>query len=188
MKRKSVTRTVLASVAIGALFGSAQLMADCFSVRGKILNSLHDPALGSIFTGSDYIGGVSTAGVVALNGEKPIGKLKCALVGAAVGPGESPPGSPLPPLPDFTHTISCDDSVEEDGGVVHSQLTFDTTGNFTGFDGACTLFFTENSVPRSGSGKGVFDGTTGGGLTIEGTSDICTKSIDMRFTGEFCRD
>ena len=163
-------------------------MADCVSVKGKILNSLHEPALGSIFTGAEYIGGISTAGVVSLNGGKQIGKLKCALLGSAVGPGELPSGSLLPPLPDFTHTISCDDSVEVDGGIVHSQLTFDTTGHFTGYDGACTLFFTENSVPRSGSGKGVFDGTTGGGLTIEGTSNICTNSIDMKFTGQACMD
>ena len=188
MKSKFVARTVLASVAISALFGTTQSLANCLSVKGKILNSLHDPALGSIFTGSEYIGGVSTAGVVALNGEKPIGKLKCALVGAAVGPGEAPPGSPLPALPDFTHTISCDDSVEVEGGIVHSQLTFDTSGYFTGYDGACTLFFTENSVPRTESGKGAFDGANSGFLAVEGTSNICTNSIDMTFTGEVCFD
>ncbi len=188
MKSKSIARTVLASVAIGALFGSAQLMAeDCLSVKGKILNSLHDPALGSVYAGEALgnIGGVSTVGVVALNGENPIGKMKCALVGVATGLSEVPEGSPFPPLPSFTHTISCDDSVVDVFGVLHSQLTFDTTGYITGFDG-CTASFTENSIPQSGSGKGVFDGVTGGGLTIEGTSNVCNGTIDMKFTGEAC--
>ena len=123
MRRKLLARTVLASVAIGTLLGSAQLMAECVpvSVKGKILNSSHNPPLGS----NDNGGGVSTLGVVALNGGNTFGKLKCALVGVEAGPGESPPSSPFPPLPDFTHTISCDDSIDEGGyGVVHSQLTF----------------------------------------------------------------
>ena len=186
MKSKSIARTVLASVAIGALLGSAQLMAECVSVKGKILNSSHNPPLGS----NDYGRGVSTVGVVALNGGNTFGKLKCALAGVVAGPGESPPGSPFPPLPDFTHTISCDDSVVDEGGygVVHSQLTFDTTGYFSGFDNLCTLYFTEKSVPRDGSGKGAFDGATGGSLTIEGSSNICTGSIDMKFTGQVCMD
>ena len=185
MRRKLLARTVLASVAIGTLLGSAQLMAECVpvSVKGKILNSSHNPPLGS----NDNGGGVSTLGVVALNGGNTFGKLKCALVGVEAGPGESPPSSPFPPLPDFTHTISCDDSIDEGGyGVVHSQLTFDTSGYFTGFDNVCTLYFSETSVPRDGTGKGVFYCTTGGALTIEGTSNFCTGSIDMKFTGDIC--
>ena len=190
MKSKSISRIAVASVATVALFGSAQLMADCLSVEGKILNSLHKPALGSIDARElGNIGGISTVGVVNLEVDKPIGELKCALVGVAVGPGKDV-ASPLPPLPDFEHTISCDDQVEEANGTgtVHSQLTFDTRGYFTGFDGPCTLFFTENSEIRAGSGKGVFDGTTGGDLTVEGTSNICTGSIDMEFTGEVCME
>jgi len=70
-------------------------------------------------------------------------------------------------------------------GIVHSQLAFDTTGYITGFDG-CTAYFTENSEPQSGSGKGAFEGAIGGELTIEGTSNVCNGSIDMKFTGEIC--
>lgn len=182
MRSKLTARTVLASVAIGALFGSTQLMAEvCIPVKGKILNSSHNPALGGVYVEDlgKTIGGVSTIGVVALNGGNPIGKLKCALVGVATGEGAGG-------LPDFTHTISCDDNVDDDSGIVHSQLTFLTTGYITGSDGADTIFFTEESTPVSGSGKGVFDGTTGGVLTIEGTINVVTKSIDMKFTGELC--
>jgi hypothetical protein len=191
MRSKAIARTVLASVATVTLFGSTHLLAeDCVSVKGTILNTLHDPALGSIYVEQAdlNVGGVSTVGVVELKGEKPIGKLKCALVGTAVGPGVQVPGSQLPPLPDFTHTISCDDFVDTVDGSEHSQLTFDTTGFFTGFDGMNTLYFTENSVPRENTGTGVFAGTTGGGLTIEGTSNTITDSIDMTFTGEVCLD
>jgi hypothetical protein len=180
MKNKSVAKTVLASVAITSVLGSAQLMAEeCVSVEGKILNSAHTPALGSIYAGeAGNIGGVSTVGVVALKGEMPVGRMKCALVGVAVGMGASG-------LPDFTHTISCDDSVEDAYGIVHSQLTFDTTGYLTGFEG-CTASFIEDSLARSESGKGVFDGMTSGGLIVEGTSNVCNGSIDMKFTGEIC--
>ena len=190
MRNNLFGTTALASVATFALLGPVQVMADCLSVKGKILNTLHEPALGSIYLEQldSNVGGVSTVGVVALNGEGPIGKLKCALVGTAVAEGESVPGSPLPALPSFTHTISCDDNIADELGTVHSQLTFDTTGYFTGYDQACTLSFTENSVPVNGSGTGVFSGTTRGGLTIEGTSNVCTKSIDMTFIGQVCMD
>ena len=58
MKSKSKAKTVLATVAIGSLFGSTQLMAeDCISVKGKIFNN--GQATGNVF---------STLGVVALNG------------------------------------------------------------------------------------------------------------------------
>ena len=189
MRNTFFARTALASVATFAFLGPLQVMADCLSVKGKILNTLQDPALGNTYIqGFGSVGGVSTTGVVALNGEGSIGKLKCALVGVAVGEGEPsgfPP--PLPPfLPNFTHTISCDDQVEGYGGTIHSQLTFDTTGKFTGFDGGVILSFIEHSVPRAESGTGVFVGTTGGSLTIEGTSNIVTKSIDMEFTGQVC--
>jgi hypothetical protein len=169
MKSMLVARTVLASVAIGALLGSAQLRArqTCQGVNGKILNSSHDPALGNY--GGMGMGGVSTFGVVALNGGNTHGKLKCALVGVQGDSGESPLSPALPVLPDFTHTISCDDRVE--GGVVHSQLTFDTSGYFTGFDGVSTLYFTETSIPRDESGIGACAGTSSSNssLTIEGT-------------------
>jgi hypothetical protein len=186
----SVTRTIVASVAVVGLLGSTQVMAECLSVKGQIFNRAqsqpHGDPLGSVYLGPElgFVGGVSTLGVVTLKGEGDIGKLKCALAGAAAGPGTQ--YSELPPLPDFTHTISCDDMIDSALGVVHSQLTFDTTGAFTGFDGQCVLSFTEHSLPRDGSGKGVFDGVTDGALTIEGTLNNCTGSIDMKFTGEVC--
>ena len=153
-------------------------------VKGKILNSSHNPALGNY----GGMGGVSTVGVIALNGGSTYGKLKCALVGVQAGEGVTPPGSPFGPLPDFTHTISCDDSVDVGTGIVHSQLTFDTSGYFTWFDGVSTLYFTETSVPRDGYGVGAFAGTSNGSLTIEGTLNILTGSIDMNFDGDICME
>jgi len=187
MRSKLVTKTVLASFAIGFLFGSTPSIAEveCHHVKGKILNSSHIPALGNY----GGMGGVSTVGVVALNGGNTYGKMKCALVGVQAGEGETPPGSPFGPLPDFTHTISCDDSVDVVGvGTVHSQLTFDTSGYFTGFDGVSNLYFTETSIPRDGSGVGAFAGTSSGSLTIEGTLNFLTGSIDMKLDGDICND
>ena len=189
MKGITLASITKASIVTAALFGAGQVMADCVPVKGKILNTLHDPALGSTYVEAlgQYIRGASTIGVVSLNGEKPIGNLKCALVGVAVGKGEDP-GNGLPALPSFEHSISCDDQIESPYGIEHSQLLLDTSGQFTGFDGATTLYFVEHSTPRSGSGTGVFAGTTGGALTIEGTSNLATKSIDMKFYGEICMD
>jgi hypothetical protein len=188
MNNSSLSRTVIASITTVALLGSGPLLAECIPVKGKILNTLHDPALGSIFVPDvGQLGGVSTLGVVSLHAKKPIGNLKCALVGVAVDPGEDP-GNGLPPLPSFEHSISCDDKIETPYGIVHSQLLFDTSGQFTGSDGVSTLSFIEHSVPRDGSGTGVFEGATGGQLTVEGTSNVATKSIDMKFSGEVCMD
>ena len=190
MKNTLATRKFIATVAAIGLLGSTHAMAECLSVKGKILNRAqsqpHGDPLGGMSTEYGIVGGVSTLGVVSLKGDGDIGSLKCALAGAWAGPGTQ--YSELPALPDFTHTISCDDNIDSALGVVHSQLTFDTTGAFTGFDGQCVLSFTEHSVPSDGSGKGVFDGVTRGALTIEGTLNNCTGSIDMKFTGEVCYD
>lgn len=185
MKSKFVTWTVLTSIAMGFLFGSAQSMAEeiCEDVKGKILNSSHNPGLGNY----GGMGGVTTVGVVAFGGGGTYGKLKCALVGVQAGEGEIPPGSPFPPVPDFTHTISCNDSIDGESGIVHSQLTFDTSGYFTGFDYVSTFDFTETSIPRD-TGIGVFAGITSGSLTIEGTLNFITGSVDMKFDGEFCKE
>ena len=49
MRNNLFGTTALASVATFALLGPVQVMADCLSVKGKILNTLHEPALGSIY-------------------------------------------------------------------------------------------------------------------------------------------
>jgi len=176
MKTNLYARTVLASFAISALFGSSQLMAGCIDVKGKIVNSVQTPALGSY----GILGfGVSTLGVVALNAG-PLGKMKCALAGVVTeAVGDNPTK--------FDHTISCDDEVETGYGIVHSQLTFDTTiETFEEVDG-CNVLFTETSVPYDGRGLGVFYGVNGdGGLNVEGNINRCTGSIDMQFTGKVC--
>lgn len=190
MRSKSIVRTALASVATVALFGSTHLMAeDCSPVKGKIFNSSHTPALGSTeLPPYGYVGGASTLGVVALNGGRDLGKMKCALVGVWAGPGEGLEFPEVGILPNFTHTISCDDAVPSPVGEVHSQLTFDTTGSFTGYDEQVTFSFLEYSEVRAGTGKGAFANTTGGLLEIDGTINVATGSIDMGFTGEFCTD
>jgi hypothetical protein len=192
MKIKLLTRVTCASVAAAALFAPSHLIAadDCLEVKGKILNTLHDPALGSFETGAEppvppRIGGASTVGVVALNGAGEIGKLKCALVGVAISQGSALPE--LGPTPNFLHTISCDDKIESPFGVVHSQLTFFTTGEFTGWDGACIFDFVENSIPVNDTGDGVFKDRNGGSLEIKGTLNSCTGSIDMKFEGQTCK-
>jgi len=188
MQVKSSARAVLASVAMVALLGSAQSMADCtpVSVKGKIFNN--SASLG----GSPLIGDdVSTTGVVALNGGSPIGKLKCALVGVVAGPGTLPVDPTLPPIPipDFTHLISCEDSFYVEGiGTEHSLVTFDTTGYMTDFDYSCNLSFYEEAVLRGGTGKGVFRDATGGVLIVKGTNNFCTGTIDMTFTGNICKE
>ena len=181
MKTNLFARTVLASFGIGALFGSSQLMADpgCINVRGNIVNSFQVPALG----GYNVPGlGVSTLGVVSLNAG-PLGKMKCALAGVVTATDGANPPNPT----EFDHTISCDDEVEIEGGIVHSQLTFDTTIESLEYVDGCTMLFTETSVPQDGKGLGVFYGVNDDeGLNVEGTINGCTGSIDMKFTGKVC--
>lgn len=199
MKRYLSATATLAPASIIALLISSNSMAECFELQGKIFNSSHNPALGSIGpvpifnpgTGkTEYqtVGGASTLGVVALNGGKQFGKMKCALVGVWAGPGEGQEWDIVGVLPKFTHTISCDDAVPSPVGDVHSQLTFDTSGDFTGYDGAYTFSFLEYSSAIAGTGKGAFVNTTDGQLEIDGTLNILTGSIDMSFTGEVCMD
>ena len=177
MKNRLISMAARSCVATIALCGSIHAMADCFPVKGKIFNTLHNPP----------VGGVSTIGVVALNGGTEFGKLKCALVGVWAGPGA---GAEMPfvgVLPNFTHTISCDDEIPSPFGTVHSQLTFDTSGTYTGFDYTSTFSFTEHSVPAGGSGTGAFTNVAGGYLDIEGTLNAASGSVDMSFTGEVCK-
>lgn len=195
MKRKSITGAILASVSTIALLGSNYSNADCVpvSVKGKIFNTSHTPPLGSVpmFSESGELmmaGGASTLGVVALNGGGDIGKMKCALIGVYAGPGEGLDlGDPVGVLPNFTHTISCDDAVQSPYGNVHSQLTFNTTGTFKEFVNQYTISFEEFSEPKELTGTGAFAGTTGGYLDIDGTINAATGSIDMSFTGEICK-
>lgn len=111
-------------------------------VKGKIFNNLMDDG--------------RTLGVVALNldGEK----IKCAIV-----------GDPLPPDVNFSikfvHTVVCED---------HSQVSFLTQGNVTGVLQICpggfpAISFLEVSTDLTRPSKGLFEGVTGGSLTIKGT-------------------
>jgi hypothetical protein len=114
-----------------------------------------------------------TLGVVALNldGEK----IKCAII-----------GDPLPPDANssmkFVHTVVCED---------HSQVSFLTQGNITGFLQVCfpgfaAFSFREVSTPDLTSpSKGLFEGITGGSLTITGIVN-CDLEIDMKFEGHLC--
>ena len=172
-----LAKAVLASLCTGVLLGSAQLMADCKFVTGKITNNSAGP--GEVLLGYD----VSTAGIVefAAKNPDPFSKLKCGIVGVVnpyVLPDEPDPDLEfLGPLPSFTHLISCEE---------HSQLKFDTHGKFTAFDFLTyTASFVEHAVPISDSGTGAFDGATGDGeLIINGTFNLYTKEIDMKFGDE----
>jgi hypothetical protein len=195
MECKPVARVVLASVAIGALLGSPQLMAECFPVKGKILNTLHSPPLGSIkicdkpMKECFFVGGVSTLGVVSFNGGTKFGQMKCAIVGVVDEPTILPDA--WPDLSSFYHTLSCDDTVPDSAWYDlpgHSQLTFHTTGEGVGDAFTFPTFdFIEHSSPVPGSGFGAFAGATNEGVvTITGTTNLITGSIDMEFTGEIC--
>ncbi len=129
------------------------------------------PAKGKIF--NNVMNDGKTFGVVALNlnGEK----IKCAIT-----------GDPLPPDPvfplKFIHTIVCED---------HSQVSFLTQGNITGLLQICSpdfaaFSFREVSTPDLTSlSKGLFEGITGGSLTITGIVN-CELEIDMNFEGHLC--
>lgn len=193
MRKTFLRQTALASFTALALGGaSSQLMAEeCAGTLAQVK--------GKIFNNGQAGGGFSTLGVVALDGDDPIGKMKCGIVGearAADGGDIGPDGQPLPLL--FNHTISCDDkgNLYPGGPATHSQLTFKTKGTFTdvphfclGLDGnptgAISAPFIESSTPIPGSGRGVFTSATGGLLTIEGTIN-CVGTIDMNFSGDIC--
>ena len=126
------------------------------TVKGKIFNNLMD--------------GGMTQGVVALNiGDE---KVKCAIVGI-----------PLPPDGSFSmkfiHTVVCED---------HSEVSFLTQGNPTGLLQVCSpefaaFSFLEVSTPDlTRPSKGLFEGITGGSLTVTGTVN-CQLEIDMTFQG-----
>lgn len=126
------------------------------TVKGKIFNNLKEDG--------------RTLGVVALNLENK--KIKCAIV-----------GDPLPPdanfLVKFVHTVVCED---------HSEVTFLTRGNITGILPPCAsdfvaFSFLEVSTPDlTRPSKGLFEGISGGSLTITGTVN-CQLEIDMTFEG-----
>jgi hypothetical protein len=125
-------------------------------VKGKIFNNLKDDG--------------GTLGVVALNLNDE--KIKCAIV-----------GDPLPPDANFSlkfvHTIVCED---------HSQVSLLSQGNVTGFLQICSpdfaaFSFREVSTPDlTRPSKGLFEGITGGSLTITGTVN-CQLEVDMKFEG-----
>lgn len=126
------------------------------------------PVKGKIF--NNVINDGRTLGVVALSlgGQK----IKCAIV-----------GDPLPPdanfLLNFEHTVICED---------HSQVSFLTRGNATGVLEVCSpnfvaFSFLEVSTPDlTRPSKGLFEGITGGSLTIKGTIN-CQLELDMTFEG-----
>jgi hypothetical protein len=128
------------------------------------------PAKGKIF--NNVIDG-KTFGVVALNldGEK----IKCAIT-----------GDPLFPNADFSlrfiHTLVCED---------HSQISFFTQGNITSPGQICSRDFTAFSFEEVSTPdltrpfKGLFEGITGGSLTIKGTIN-CELELDMKFEGQLC--
>lgn len=129
------------------------------------------PVKGKIF--NNLMSDGKTLGVVALNlGNE---KLKCAIVGDPL------PFDPNFPLK-FVHTVVCED---------HSQLSFLTQGNITGFLQVCSadfaaFSFQEVSTPDlTRLSKGLFAGITGGNLTITGTVN-CQLEVDMTFEGYAC--
>jgi hypothetical protein len=191
IRNKILEKTAVATLAAATLCGSGQLSAqaeDCdgvlTQVNGKIFNNAQAPG-----------GALSTLGVVSLNGDSPIGKMKCGIVGVSRSADEhdlDEYGQPLPLL--FNHTISCDDkgTLFHGGPATHSQLTFHTKGTFTDYPQVCppefggiSAPFIEYSAPITGSGRGIFTGTTKGLLTIKGTIN-CAGTIDMSFEGEIC--
>jgi hypothetical protein len=129
------------------------------------------PAKGKIFNNVTNDG--KTFGVVALklDGEK----IKCAII-----------GDPLPPEAGFSlrfiHTLVCED---------HSQASFLTQGNPTAIVQACfpnfdAFSFQEVSTPDlTRPIKGLFEGMTGGSLTIRGIIN-CEFELDMKFEGHLC--
>lgn len=144
-------------------------LADCVQIRGKIFNNAQGPG--------------STLGIahIIFGNEK----FKCGLRGNGKMPDDPGDGEL-----NFDHTIVCDDDVGLEDPV-HSQLTFDTSGDITAVLDYCAIpglqsfSFLEVSEPVIGTGTGQFAGVTSGSLTIEGTL-FCSLAIDMEFSGELC--
>jgi hypothetical protein len=145
-----------AALVTALVMPTASLAETKTPVKGKIFNNLMD--------------GGMTQGVVALSiGDE---KVKCAIVGI-----------PIPPDANFSmkfiHTVVCED---------HSEVSFLTQGNPTGLLQVCSPQFTafsflEVSAPDlARPSKGLFEGVTGGSLTIKGTVN-CELDIDMTFQG-----
>lgn len=151
------------------LVAPALAVAECVPVAGKIFNNALGPG--------------STLGTVHFDFNKE--KFKCGIKGDGKLPDDEGDG----PL-NFNHMIVCDDDV---GGAdpIHSQLLWDTTGDYTaiiqdcGFGDVKSFSFMETSEPVPGTGTGKFQGVTSGNITVEGTL-YCTLAIDMKFNGELC--
>jgi hypothetical protein len=158
--------------------------ATCADIKGKIFNNTVGPG--------------STLGTVhAVYGGA---KFKCGLR----GDGKAPDTEGDEVL-NFTHTMVCDDDVStnEDGGPVHSQLVWDTTGYFLDQwgdpwplpyppcalpDGPDSSDFVEFSYPVQGSGR--FAAVQSGSIEVNGTiycgDPQLPWAIDMKFSGELC--
>ncbi|HEU4922462.1 MAG TPA: hypothetical protein VFT23_05260 [Burkholderiales bacterium] len=157
-------------VAFGSLFSGSAYAQSCVGaaqVKGKIVNNLHTPL-------AFHTMGVAS---VVFNKDSKVIKLKCALVGTPV----VPPNPQDPTSVAFIHTISCDDEISSQWGPIHSKLQFNTLGTVNPATGS----FTETSAPIAGSGTGLFEGVTGGLLTINGQI-YPTGAIDMTFSGQAC--
>jgi len=145
------------------------------TMQGKIFNNAISPG--------------TTLGIVALN----LGNgssLKCGIMGSG---GIGADGTTI----NFIHNLVCDDSVSvtTDTGrteTVHSQITLNTSGMSvlqacvpgTPQAGAYGTF-TETSVPVPMSGRGIFQGVTGGSIITNGTIN-CQFALDMKFQGQVC--
>jgi len=196
MKQTIIKKMAHAVVGSSLLLGAAAYAdvvctdgAESIPVSGKITNN------GQPNTGE--AGTVSTLGVVAMKmGKKPgpVSRMKCGIIGVNIDPiTDTNPYDQFIPV-GFTHTLSCDDSVEIFGMAAHSQLTLDTEGEITfggfcnGTDPSAGIFgsFVEYSSPTAdNTGRGIFTGITEGEIRIEGDLN-CLGSIDMIFTGDIC--
>jgi|GEM_PF-2382348 len=194
---KKIAHTIVGS---SLLLGSAAYAeiacldgADPLPVNGKITNN-GQPSNGAV-------GSLSTLGVVAMRiGKKPnpVSKMKCGIIGVQAEPiQDQDPYDQFIPVA-FTHTLSCDDSVDIYLGpgliqTAHSQLTLGTEGEIevagfcNGIDPSGGIYgsFIEDSSPIANTGRGIFTGVTEGKIVIEGDIN-CLGSIDMNFKGELC--
>ena len=196
MKQTIVRKIAHTIVGSSLLFGAAAYAdvvcidgATPIPVKGKITNNGQP--------NSGEAGTISTLGVVDMKmGKKPgpVSRMKCGIIGVNIDPiTDTNPLDPIIPV-GFTHTLSCDDSVDIYGLAAHSQLTLDTEGEITfggfcnGTDPSAGIFgsFVEYSSPTlDNTGRGIFTGVTEGEIRIEGDLN-CLGSIDMIFKGEIC--
>jgi hypothetical protein len=179
VKKNCLSSVVILALAVCA--GQANAAPACpsnsspMTMEGKIFNNAISPG--------------TTLGTVALN----LGngsKLKCGIMGSG---GIGADGTTI----NFIHNLVCDDSVSvtTDTGrteTVHSQITLNTSGMSvlqacmpgTPQAGAYGTF-TETSVPVPMSGRGIFQGVTGGSIITNGTIN-CQFALDMKFQGQVC--